>query len=217
MLQYSRSTCSYVNNEAGWDLVYLIYKTRRQPANKLRIIHDYKWTCRLGSLLNTSSKWNACHITKKRIWGNKWTQSSERLLAIRISIWLGAHRSPASLREGGDILFMISGSFLSLLLCSCIWLLKWMNKMRLWEETLQSEHSNLTFFLRWSTPLLPLCMHEAARRLFCYFQKRALDIPHHFCLSHPDFHFHFLSLSHLLSRCMSQPEFWNRVFPIFPK
>ncbi len=102
-----------------------------------------------------------CHITKKRIWGNKWTQSSERLLAIRISIWLGAHRSPASLREGGDILFMISGSFLSLLLCSCIWLLKWMNKMRLWEETLQSEHSNLTFF--WGGLLLYyrcVCMRQ---------------------------------------------------------
>ncbi len=160
MLQYSRSTCSYVNNEAGWDLVYL--KTRRQPVNKLRIIHDYKWTRRLGSLLNTSSKSICmCHITKKRKWGNKWTQSSERLLAIRISIWLGAHRSPASLREGGDILFMISGSFLSLLLCSCIWLLKWMNKMRLWEETLQSEHSNLTFF--WGGLLLYyrcVCMRQ---------------------------------------------------------
>ncbi len=98
---------------------------------------------------------------QKHIWGNKWTQSSERLLAIRISIWLSAHRSPASLREGGDILFMISGSFLSLLLCPCIWLLKWMNKMRLWEETLQSEHSNLTFF--WGGLLLYyrcVCMRQ---------------------------------------------------------
>ncbi len=157
-----------------------------------------------------------CHITKKRKWGNKWTQSSERLLAIRISIWLGAHRSPASLREGGDILFMISGSFLSLLLCSCIWLLKWMNKMRLWEETLQSEHSNLTFF--WGGLLLYyrcVCMRQ---RGVCsaIFKKEPL-IFLTISVSRPDFHFHFLSLSHLLSHCMSQPEFWNRVFPIFPK
>lgn len=76
---------------------------------------------------------------------HKWTQSLERHLGIWISIWLCARNSPSSLREGGDILFMLSGSFLSLSLCPCIWLLKWMNKMRLWEETLQFEHSNLTF------------------------------------------------------------------------
>lgn len=67
MLWYSQSTCSYVNNEAGWDLVYLIYKTRRQPVHELRIIHDYKWTRCLGSLSNTSSKWNACFTLPKNI------------------------------------------------------------------------------------------------------------------------------------------------------
>lgn len=87
--------------------------------HKLQIIH--KW------LQMNLSSWSALkhvlqmkcmsHITRKHKRGNKWMQSSERHLEIWISIWLDAHNSPSSLREGGDILFMLSGSFLSLSLC----------------------------------------------------------------------------------------------------